>query len=219
MSIKINVQNGYNERYAPEGAKKAYLARITGRDSKMTFAREFLGRGEVILDEPGLYEHRDTDKRGRADDGWILVLDCPDFPDQSGGTLRSFWAKKEDAMKIAKEMDKGRRIDHICEVVDATAWKRKDRTWAFVSPRQAEKAEVAKTIDQATEACWAVLSGLPEREAKKVLTSLRQRLTPPKQAQELGLAENTPSGIVADANQDAGVSSEQLGLEPTPIIQ
>jgi len=89
----------------------------------------------------------------------------------------------------------------------------------IVTPKQAEAVAVARTIDAATDACWASLSGLPEKEAKKVLAALRARLTLPKTAAALGLDEQTPTGVVTDAHPDAGTPPEQLGLTPTPVIE
>lgn len=215
MSIKINVSNGYNERFAPAGAKKAYLARITGRDSKMGFAREFLGKDDVYIVDPGIYERRETDKKGRSDDSYILVLDCPAFPTEDGDTLRTFVADKEQATKIAKAMDDGRRIDAIAAVVDASSKVRSERTWEFVTVKKAESRAIAQTIDAATESCWAILQALPEKEAKKVLAALRVRVTPPKAAADLGLVENTPVGIVSDVSQESGATQTPDGFEPT----
>jgi hypothetical protein len=216
MAISFSVENGYKDRFAPAGAKKAYLARITGRHGSRTFAREFLGRGEVLVDEPGLYEHRETDKKGRADDSYILVLDCPAFP-LDGDTLRTFAATKEQAMKIARALGSGRRIDEVCAVVDASSEERAERTWEFVTPRQAETRQVAATIDAAVEACWAIIQALPEREAKKVLAQLKVRVSPPKAARA-PLTDDAPVGVASDAAQDAGADPEQLGLTPTPVV-
>ncbi len=132
MSIRINVCNGYNERYPPDGAKKAYLCRITGCDSKLTFAREF--KDDVYIIDPGLYEHRQTDNKGLADDSYILVLDCSTFPTANGDTLRTFAATRENAIKIAKAMDDGQPIDAIVVVVDASSRIRRERTWEFRAP-------------------------------------------------------------------------------------
>ena len=213
MAITLKAYNGYNERFAPSGAKKAYIARITGRDSKMTFAREFLGHGDVMVDDAGLYEVRTTDKKGRADDEYILLLDCPAFPAKDGDTIRSFIASREEAMKLAKAME-SRTIDAIAEVVDATSEKRAERTWAFVTPKQAEKAAVAQTIDSATNACWSILQALPEKEAKKVLAALKARVSPKLPATVEPLLPETPCGIVNDYAQTNG---SVAGQDSTPI--
>lgn len=88
-------------RYRSEG--KQFVARITGRHPKFTFEREFIGRksgrrGEdtnAKVDEPGLYQTRDIDSKGRADDTFVLIwLDA--------GSLRERTIDEEDAMAIAK---------------------------------------------------------------------------------------------------------------------
>lgn len=284
--ITLKAREDYNSKYAPAGTKKAYIARITGRDSKMTFAREFIGKTSADVDEPGLYATRDVDKKGRAgDEEYTLILEV-------GGELEEFSADKEDAMKIAKALDAGRRIEQIVEYVEADAecaalhaevlavsktlitvgspdWigqarragvpigpdataeqaaeilaqhqaasrqrmenaadrrnalmagtdKYIESGWRLVTPKQAEAAVVAKTIDTATDACWQILQALPEKEAKKVLAALRVRLTPPKPATLLGMDEQTPAGVVTDAHLDAGTPPDQLGLTPTPVIE
>lgn len=87
---------------AAYGQTGQYVARITGRDSKFTFAREFIGRKSnrdtsADVDEPGLYEVCDIDKKGRKESTFKLVL-------PNGDKLATLGTDKEDAMKIAKEM-------------------------------------------------------------------------------------------------------------------
>ena len=62
-------------------AGKQFIARITGRNPKYTFEREFIGKKEdskgkttsVTIDEPGLYQTRDVDSKGRSDDTCYIV--------------------------------------------------------------------------------------------------------------------------------------------------
>ena len=89
--------------------------------------------------------------------------------------------------------------------------------WAFVTPRKAEQKAIAQTIDSAVAACWQAIQSLPEKEAKKVLAALKLRVSPPKPAPALGLTTETPIGVVTDANLDAGVEPQNLGLDPTPV--
>lgn len=195
-----------NLRYTP-GAKKPYIARITGRDSKVTFAREFIGAERVDVDTPGLYETRGVDKKGRGDDPeYVLVLESSD------GEVGEFTASKEDAMKIAKAFDAGRPIESIVALTP-------DGEWEFVTAARAERAAVAATIDDAAERCWQIVLGLPAKDGKKVLDVLRKRLNPPKPAAALGFVETTPAGVVADANLDAGVPEGVMGLSPTPVAE
>lgn len=99
--------------------KKAYVARITGRDSKFTFQREFISRGgrdrtdaTADVDDPGVYELRAVDKKGRVSDGYVLIVETPDG-------LRKFPCGKEDAMKVAREVEKGRPFSELVAFVPA----------------------------------------------------------------------------------------------------
>jgi hypothetical protein len=164
--ITLTAREDCNPRFTP-GAKKPYIARITGRDRTKTFAREFLGKTSVDVDTPGLYEGRGVNKKGFADDPeYVLILEGP------GGEVEKFTANKEDAMKIAKALDDGRRFE------DVVAYG--ETGWSFRTPKEAAKEAIALTIDKVTEACWQLLQHLPEKEAKKVLAALRQRVSPPK---------------------------------------
>lgn len=86
---------------------KQYIARIVGRDPKFTFARTFIGKkvgkraeqAEATVDEPGLFERRDIDKKGRDDDSYLFVwLD--------GETARTWPVSKDEAMGYAKRLEK-----------------------------------------------------------------------------------------------------------------
>lgn len=179
--VLLKAYEDYNDRFAPAGAKKAYVARLVGRDSKMTFDREFLGKGDVMVDAPGIYETRSVDKKGRPDEpDYILLLDCPAFPSENGQTLSSFVATKEQAMKIAKALDEGRSIDGIARVVDASGKTRSERTWELLTAREAAKTQAAQTVDAAIDACWQIMANLPEKEAKKVVAALKAKVSPPK---------------------------------------
>lgn len=86
---------------------KQFVAQIKGRDSKFTFKREFLGhkegkRGEgteVIVDEAGLYEERDIDRKGNAVESYYIVF-------EENGELKKQKISKEKAMEFAKQLDK-----------------------------------------------------------------------------------------------------------------
>lgn len=87
---------------------KQFIARITGRDPKFTFQREFLGRKEgkrgettsVEVDEPGLYEIRDIDRKGNADESYCLIY-------EDGGDIGKVALDKSEAMALAKRLDAG----------------------------------------------------------------------------------------------------------------
>jgi len=102
MSTKtLTADSDYNT------AGKQYVARITGRNAKFTFARAFIGQRsgkrndhtEAMVDESGLYETRDTDRKGVTDSYLILWCD--------GDQLRATDVSREDAMAIARRLDGG----------------------------------------------------------------------------------------------------------------
>jgi hypothetical protein len=96
---------------------KQYIARITGRDRKFTFAREFVGRREgkrnedsvFETDEPGLYLCCDIDRRGDKEERFRLVLPWED-------DVAVWKVAKEDALKIARALDDGRELADCVEV-------------------------------------------------------------------------------------------------------
>ncbi len=79
-------------RSKDRGRTKPFVARITGRDSKFTFAREFLAKS-VVVDEPGLYQTRNASRYGEAEDTYCVY-----------DGVRSARVSHEDAMSLAKEM-------------------------------------------------------------------------------------------------------------------
>lgn len=93
---------------------KQFIAHVVGRNAKFIFNRTFVGKkggkrgqdSEADVDEPGLYELRNIDNKGRDDNRYVLLIEV-------NGELTRFSCDKEDAMKIAKELDKGRRFEEI----------------------------------------------------------------------------------------------------------
>jgi hypothetical protein len=192
---------------------KQYIARVTGRDPKWGMRLEFIGskggkRDETTtatVDEPGLYKVRGWSRKYHEEATYYIIFEVD-------GELKRFACKESDASKISKAIVT-REFREIVTVDPDDNTK-----WIFQTERQAEKAAVAATIDAAVEACWQVIQGLPEKEAAKVIAALKKRATPPKPAPAVGLREETPVGIVSDANADlAGVSEQRLGLTPTPV--
>lgn len=189
---------------------KQHIGRVTGRDKKWGLKLDFVGsrsdkRNESTTyqtDEPGLYLCRSWTRKNCADERYVLVFEVE-------GSAEEFSVDKDDALKIAREMDNGRDLESIVEA-DADGWE-------FVTAAAAEKRVVAATIDGAVDHCWQVIQGLDQATAKKVLDLLRKRVVPPKPAAALNLIEEAPTGLVADANLDAGVSDQALGLAPTPV--
>lgn len=85
---------------------KQYIARITGRDSKYTFARKFVGTkggkrresSEYQTDEPGLYVCCDIDRKGNKEETYYILRERKD-----GFSSRT--CTREQAMQLAKLMD------------------------------------------------------------------------------------------------------------------
>lgn len=161
---------------ADYGHSGQYVARIVGRDAKYTFAREFIGRkggkrGDCTnadVDDPGLYEMCDvTRKRGKESRYRVILAD--------GETLRVVRADKDEAMKIARALDEGRRIDQIVADVD---WE--EHTFTVLTAAAAKKAAAGQTLESATAACWDILQALPQKDARKILAELKRRVNPAK---------------------------------------
>lgn len=98
---------------------KQYIARITGRNSKFTFAREFVGRKEgkrresstYMTDEPGLYLTCDLDSKGRKDETYYVVERRAD------GGLDHLTCDKEDAMELARRLDDGETFEEAVAAI------------------------------------------------------------------------------------------------------
>ncbi len=173
---------------------RQFIARITGRDAKFTFQREFVGRKqgkrgdttEANIDEPGLFEVCDIDKRGNKDSSYAIVVA---HPADTNGLIR-FWAGMHDvdgrsgvdvAMMIAKRMDAGEAISDMIECVEQPEDPAKPgvRTWKYRLRAKSEvpAATAAPATGAAVGACWQVLQALPEHEAREVLAALEARLS------------------------------------------
>ncbi len=97
---------------------KQYIARITGRDKKFTFSREFIDRkngkrrenSEAVVDEVGLYMNCDLTSKGDKNESFAVIgyLRSADgtIP-ESSDSLVTTRISREEAMKIAKDMDAG----------------------------------------------------------------------------------------------------------------
>lgn len=98
------------------GFSGQYIAKLTGRAERVQFNRTFVGsksgkRGELTTyetDEIGLYELCDVGKRGK-DKSYVLVL-----PRNDGLILLN--SDIEDALKIAKRLGAGERLEDIVVV-------------------------------------------------------------------------------------------------------
>lgn len=65
--------------------------------------------------------------------------------------------------------------------------------WEFRTAKQASQAEAVATVESAIAGCWAIIQPLPEKEAKKVLKALKEKVSPPKEA-----PAETPAGATAE---------------------
>lgn len=109
MTVNFKAESAY-------GFTGQYVARITGRDPKFTFKREFVGRkcgkrGDVTsydTDEPGLYEECSVTKRGKDSTYWLML---PDSRRPSGFMTETI--DKADAMRIAKAIAEGIALDQL----------------------------------------------------------------------------------------------------------
>jgi len=163
-----------------------YIARITGRAAKYTYAREFVGRksgstSEALIDEPGIYEIGDIDKKGRKDPGFVIIVTrpahCPPKTERGDPQLIRFPASETDVMILTKRMDQGESLD---EMVECTVSLDPEAKYGYRvrGKGEAKRASTAATIEEAVEQCWQLLQAFPEREAKKVLAALKLRVSP-----------------------------------------
>jgi hypothetical protein len=163
----ITATNMYDDRFPPPGAKKAYIARLTGRDAKSHFAREFLGHGKIDIYEAGLYEARSVDKKGRAfEPEYYVVLIL-------GDDAIRYKIDYSRALKIAREIDNDRKLEDIVDLVNGVIVIR--------SAAKAAKAKQDETIAEAIETCIAILRPHNDRQKRKALRQIKAVLfQPPK---------------------------------------
>jgi hypothetical protein len=173
---------------ADYGHTGQYVARLTGRDSKFTFEREFIGtkygkRNEgtsAEVDDPGVYEMRDVTRKGKIDKYRIVV--------ELDGELHKLVSDKEDAMAICKQIDAGRPF---ADIVRASRNDENAVVYEILTAKQAEQAAAASVVDQ----CVALLAPLDDKAQKAALTALRAKLAslckmcraePAREGKELG---------------------------------
>lgn len=98
------------------GKTGQYIARLTGRDKKVQFAREFVGTKSgkrndwtsFETDETGVFEINDETRKGR-DRSYVLVVEWND-------DLHKFTSDKEDALAICKRLQTGESFDEMIAV-------------------------------------------------------------------------------------------------------
>jgi hypothetical protein len=166
------------------GNNGQYIAHVTGKDSKYTYRREFIGRKSeryttAYVYEPGLYEICDLDKKGRKEIELVVVLartaECPPLSEKADPDFVRLPIDEKDAVAIARRLSEGESLSEIVAVERAseTGYKARIR-----DRREAKRASAAATVDSAIEHCWEVMQSLPEKEAKKVLAALKARVSP-----------------------------------------
>jgi hypothetical protein len=171
----------YNPRFPPRDAKKGYVARITGRASgAVKYQREFLGSEVTILPgDEGLYERQRGDRKGGYT-RWLVVI----VQHAEHGLIIDSNCDEVEFAKLAKLLDEGVLLVDAVEITNLRPSEKVAGRMVFDAvartKSQAKQAAVGQTIDSAVEACWAAMCNLPEKEAKKVLSALKLRVSPAK---------------------------------------
>lgn len=152
------------------GFSGQYVARITGRDSKYTFTRQWVGsktgkrdeRTEAMVDEAGLYEVRNVTKKSK-EDSFFFVCAVAD------GEVVKIRTDREDAMKVAKEIGSGRGFSDIVHP------SQEDGQWVYeiLTKKEAQAQAVTNVVEQA----YLLLAVLDRAARKAALATLKKRLT------------------------------------------
>lgn len=178
------------------GKSGHYVARITGRDSKFTFARDFVGRNEgkrgetrrFTTDAEGMFITCDIDRRGgRDEEFWLLVV----HPVRN--VLVKTVLSREEAMTFATQLDKG------VALIDLYRTERKDAIEGLLRETLTKLAKDADHLAKpvTTRTHWADLAPGEHTE----LEATRARV---EEATRLGIALD--AGILAEL-RTAGVLS------------
>jgi hypothetical protein len=163
---------------------KQFVARINGRDSKFTFDREFVGkksgkRGdytEAMVDDPGLYEERDIDSKGRSTDTYYLIWQ------EAEGDFRKTVIPKEDAMVMAKWLDEGKSVDWRRESLDYRIDKQKELIAAAEAKNDPDgEITLEGAIGSLAKGATVKRSRLIE-ERRRLIAGWERELNPPEDA-------------------------------------
>jgi hypothetical protein len=175
--IELTGTTYYHTSYPPSGAKKGYVAKITGRAAgAVKYEREFLGDRATILEgDEGLYERQIGEKKGGYTRYYHVVLSHPEH-----GLICS--VDCEDILPaIAKALDAGVSIQDAVEVTNLRPGKRTEGLWVFDAVardlRAAKKAAANADVGDRVAAVLAALDGLDPTEASKVLSAAKKSLT------------------------------------------
>lgn len=153
-----------------------YVARLTGRNSKFTFEREFIGsksgkRGDYSsadVDDPGVYEMRDVTRKGKFDRYRIVV--------EFDGELHKLVSDKEDAMAVCKQLDAGRAF---ADIVRASRDDEGKVVYEILTAKQAAQAALGDVAEQIA----ALLRPLEEKAQKAAMKRVRELLAPAASAE------------------------------------
>jgi hypothetical protein len=178
-SIKFAGRTDYNVKFPPNNAKKGYVAKITGRASgAVKYEREFFGGSVEILlgDADALYEIQHGEKKGGYERRYNVVLNHPEH-----GLICSTTVTTEPLVaKIAKMLDEGHAMKDIIDVQNLRAKETNPEFYLFDcairSPAKAEKSAKSATIASAVDACWQILSLMPDDQRNQVLEEIRSKM-------------------------------------------
>jgi len=107
--IELEAHQGWDRRWPPKDARKAYVAKILGRETgPRKYQREFLGTtAELVEGDEGLYERQNGERKGGYTRYYHVVMSLPEY-----GLIRS--TDCEDLVpRIAARLDAGASIDEI----------------------------------------------------------------------------------------------------------
>lgn len=178
-----------------------YIARIVGRDPKVTFCREFIGtrsgkRNEhtsALVDEPCLIERCNVTRKGKDQAYFIVVRD-------GEGNLRSLACDRADAMAIAKRLDQREELGEIIGLEPHPEGGENKvglprLQWSIRTPGEAKRAVAASNIESAVDAIVLALQALPASDQKKALTAARAKLLAPATTEGLAAPALAPTEV------------------------
>lgn len=166
------------------GQTGQYIARLTGRNSKFTFEREFVGRKfgkrnegtSADLDELGVYECRDSTRKGKVDRYRLIVL--------WNGELKVIKSDKSDAMEICREIDNGRAFRSIVAVSEDTdgslvyeihSAEQAALAAALAAPAVSVDTSIVE-VSEAVAGCVELLGRLPADALEQAIARIREVL-------------------------------------------
>lgn len=193
------------------GQSGQYVAKLTGRAPRFTFAREFIGRRSgkrndvttALVDEPCLVEVCDCTRKGKRH-SYSLVLEVE-------GELLEFGSDESDAMAIAKRLDAGESLDVIL-AVERDADDSTGKSWAYRICSKAEAKGIARlrTEQESVELLARMLDGHSAASVRRILDGLKEVMLPKR-------TPATRSAIAADC-EGVVAPSEPSGVRHFVLI-